>query len=325
MILVTGGAGYIGSQVVRQLLKAKEEVVVLDSLITGYQEALPQCPFVQGDVGDAQVLMKLFQIYPIKSVMHFAASTVVPESVNHPLKYYENNTINTYHLLKACVAHQVKQFVFSSTAAVYGIPQTNPVKESMICQPINPYGYSKLMSEQILKDVAARSDLRFIALRYFNVAGADPSGELGPYKKESTLLMRVVAQAALGVRDKVTVFGDQFPTPDGTGIRDFIHITDIARAHIDALHYLASHKESHILNCGYGHGFSVKEVIAKFEEVVGHNIPVEITKARKGDPAEVVADASQIRSILHWTPEYDNLDQMVIDTLRWAKKLFQCD
>lgn len=320
-ILVTGGAGYIGSHVVRQLGEAGERVVVLDDLSTGFEQAVLHGKLIVGNTGDADCLAKLFANHEIDTVMHFAAHTVVPESVADPLKYYRNNTAASRTLLewshKAGVAH----FVFSSTAAVYGIPAGGIAAESSPTQPINPYGQSKLMTELMLRDVAAATQLRYVTLRYFNVAGSDPGGRIGQSTPQATLLTKVACEAAVGKRPHVTIFGTDYDTHDGTGVRDYIHVEDLASAHLKALEYLRAHGESTTLNCGYGRGYSVREVIAMVEKVAGHKIRQKVAGRRAGDPPTLVAEASRIREVLGWTPLLDDLEKICATSLAWERKL----
>ncbi len=323
-ILVTGGAGYIGSHVVKQLGEAGYgNIVVLDNLSKGFRDAVLYGELVVGDTGDRELVGQLLREHAIDSVLHFAAHTIVPESVADPLKYYGNNTCSTRSLLQCCAEAGVKHFIFSSTAAVYGIPETIPVTEEAPKQPINPYGTSKLMSEMMLQDLAAASDLRFVILRYFNVAGCDPQGRIGQSTPEATLLTKVACEAALGVRDEIAIFGTDYPTPDGTGIRDYIHVEDLADAHLKALDYLAAGGESVVLNCGYGHGYSVREVLNAVEKAHGAPLPIVERERRAGDPPSLVADASRARRLLGWTPRYDDLDVIVSTALAWEKKLLQ--
>src|SRR5210317_848239 len=268
-LLVTGGAGYIGSHVVRQLGAAGEDVVTLDNLCTGFREAVTAGEFIVGETGDASLLDRIFAEHDIDTIMHFAAHTIVPESVADPLKYYRNNTCSSRTLLEAAQKHGVKHFVFSSTAAVYGIPPGGRAAEDSPMVPINPYGTSKLMTEWMLRDLAAAGGPRYVALRYFNVAGCDPSGTIGQSTPKATLLVKVACEAAVGKRPHVSVFGTDYPTPDGTGLRDYIHVEDLASAHLDALTYLRNGGESTTLNCGYGHGYSVREVLQAVEKVNG--------------------------------------------------------
>lgn len=320
-ILVTGGAGYIGSHVVRQLGEAGHRVVVLDNLSKGFREAVLYGELVEGDTGDAALVARVLAAHDIEAVMHFAAFTIVPESVSDPLKYYGNNTCNTRNLLECCQRHGVRYFIFSSTAAVYGIPETIPVTEDAPLAPINPYGASKLMSEAMLRDLCAAGDMTHVALRYFNVAGSDPEGRIGQSTPEATLLIKVACEAAVGKRPGVSVFGTDYPTPDGTGIRDYIHVEDLAAAHLKALDYLHGGGESVTLNCGYGHGFSVREVLDAVARANGAPIAVREEPRRAGDPPALVADASRIRERLGWTPRLDDLDTIVRTSLAWERKL----
>ena len=273
-VLVTGGAGYIGSHVVKQLLTTGTHVVVLDNLSTGFAEAVLGGDLVQGDTGDRELVSRILREFQVDSVMHFAAHTVVPESVSNPLKYYGNNTCNTRNLLECCQQAGIKHFIFSSTAAVYGMPESGVASEESPLQPINPYGTSKLMSELMLRDLSAATGLRHVALRYFNVAGCDPEGRIGQSTPKATLLIKVACEVAVGKRDQLSIFGTDYPTPDGTGVRDYIHVEDLADAHIRALNYLRDNGASVTLNCGYGHGYSVREVTRMVEEVHGASIPV---------------------------------------------------
>ncbi len=318
-ILVTGGAGYIGSHVVRQLGEAGRRVVVLDNLSTGFREAVIHGVLVVGDSGDPALVPHLLREHDIGTVMHFAAHTVVPESVALPLKYYGNNTCKTRNLLDCCAEGGVEHFVFSSTAAVYGIPEGEYAREATATRPINPYGTSKLMSEWMLRDVAAATRLRFVILRYFNVAGSDPSCRIGQSTRNATLLVKVAAEVATGRRRSLCIFGTDFPTPDGTGIRDYIHVEDLADAHVKSLEYLASGGESTTLNCGYGRGHSVREVIAAVEKAVGHRLEVRESARRPGDPPVLVAEAGRIRDVLGWKPRYDTLRTIVETSLSWER------
>ncbi|MFP5506668.1 MAG: UDP-glucose 4-epimerase GalE [Gammaproteobacteria bacterium] len=320
--LVTGGAGYIGSHVVRQLVEAGETVVVLDNLSTGFREAVvPGAELVVGDTGDPALVADLLKRHRIDSVLHFAAHTIVPESVSDPLKYYGNNTCCTRNLLACCRDAGVKHFIFSSTAAVYGIPDDTLCTEGTPNAPINPYGTSKLMSEWMLRDLSLATPLRHVALRYFNVAGCSPDGRLGQSTRQATLLIKVACEVAVGRREKLLVFGTDYPTPDGTGVRDYIHVEDLADAHLKALDYLRKGGASTTLNCGYGHGYSVKEVIDAVERVAGHRIKVEEVARRAGDPPALVAKSDKARSVLGWTPRFDDLDLIVRTSLEWEKKL----
>lgn len=320
-ILVTGGAGYIGSHVVRQLGAAGEEVLTLDTLATGFREAVKAGELIVGDTGDAALLERLFTEHRIETVMHFAAHTVVPESVADPLKYYRNNTCSSRTLLEAAHKHRVRHFVFSSTAAVYGIPDGGRAAEDAPTAPINPYGTSKLMTEWMLRDLADAGGPRYVALRYFNVAGCEPGGSIGQSTPNATLLVKVACEAATGRRPGVSVFGTDYPTPDGTGLRDYIHVEDLATAHLDALSYLRAGGASTTLNCGYGHGFSVREVLAAVEAAAGAPLRVSEEPRRAGDPPELVAVAERIHDVLGWTPRHDNLDLIVRTSLDWERKI----
>lgn len=320
-ILVTGGAGYIASHVVRQLGENGYDVVVYDNCSTGVAAAVLYGKLVVADLGDTESLYRTFATHEIDAVLHFAASTSVPESINQPLDYYANNTRNTLNLLRCCQAFGINKFIFSSTAAVYGQSEENPVSESAATMPINPYGKSKLMSEWMIQDFARVSSLRYVILRYFNVAGADPGGRIGQFSPKASHLIKVACEAALGKRESVSVFGTDFPTPDGTGIRDYIHVEDLAAAHLDALSYIQHSEESKIFNCGYGKGYSVWEVLEGVKRNSGVDFTIKKAERRKGDPACVVAKADCIREVLGWTPKYDNLDVILDSTLNWEKKL----
>jgi UDP-glucose 4-epimerase len=320
-ILVTGGAGYIGSHVVRQLGEAGERVVVLDDLSTGFREAVLYGDLVVGNTGDAAGLEALFARYDIDTVMHFAAHTIVPESVADPLKYYRNNTAASRTLLEWALKADVRHVVFSSTAAVYGLPADGIASETSPTAPINPYGQSKLMTEIMLRDVAAVNPLNYVALRYFNVAGSDPGGRIGQSTAKATLLTKVACEAAVGKRPHVTIFGTDYETRDGTGVRDYIHVEDLAGAHLKALEYLRAGGESTTLNCGYGHGSTVREVISMVEKVAGRKITQQQAERRAGDPPTLIAEASRIRSLLGWTPRYDDLETICATSLRWEQKL----
>ena len=320
-ILVTGGAGYIGSHVVRQLGEAGEKVVVLDNLGKGFRQSVTNGELVVGDVGDYALVSRLIAERGIDTVMHFAAHTIVPESVALPLKYYGNNTCSTRSLLQACIDNTVKNFVFSSTAAVYGMPADGYAGEDSPTRPINPYGTSKLMSEWMLRDVAAVNPLRYVALRYFNVAGSDPGGRIGQATPGATLLTKVACEAMVGKRPYVAVFGSDYPTPDGTGVRDYLHVEDLASAHLQALDYLRAAGSSVTLNVGYGHGYSVREVLRMVETVAGKPLTIREEARRAGDPAYLVARADRIRSELGWHPRYDDLKAIVSSSLAWERKL----
>lgn len=323
-VLVTGGAGYIGSHMVLALADAGENVTVLDNLSTGLRTAVDtRAELVEGDIGDAELVRSTIKLKNITDVVHFAGSIVVPESVSDPLKYYANNTAKTRSLIECCVKENVPRFVFSSTAAVYGSPEQVPVTEDVPLNPMSPYGRSKLMSEWMLQDVSAAHELNFVVLRYFNVAGADPAGRSGQSTKDATHLIKVAVQTALGIRDHMNIFGDDYATLDGTGVRDYIHVSDLISAHEAAVKYLRSGGDSLTANCGYGHGSSVKQVIEAVERVSGKKIDARLDARRAGDPAEIVADADLAQRILGWKPEHDDLDEIVRDAYRWESKLLQ--
>jgi UDP-glucose 4-epimerase len=320
-ILVTGGAGYIGSHTIKQLGEANYDLVVYDNLSTGNTSAITYGELVVGDLADRQQLAQVFGAYDFDAVLHFAASISVPDSVVKPLDYYSNNTANTLNLLHCCQQFDVNKLIFSSTAAVYGQPEVNPITEDTIPQPLNPYGSSKLMSERLIRDYATASDLKYVILRYFNVAGAEVGGKLGQTGKKASHLLKVACDAALGQRSHVDIFGTDFDTPDGTGIRDYIHVDDLARAHVDALTYLNSDRPSQTLNCGYGQGYSVREVIEKVKEISGVDFTVIEAERRAGDPACVIAANDRITEILGWKPRYNDLDTIVRTALAWEKQL----
>ena len=320
-ILVTGGAGYIGSHVVRQLGEADEKVVVLDDLSRGFKQAVTTGELIVGNVGDYALVSRLLAEHRVDTVMHFAASTIVPESVAQPLKYYGNNTCNTRTLLQACLENGVKNFVFSSTAAVYGMLDEDYADEASPTRPINAYGTSKLVSEWMLRDVAAVSGLRYVALRYFNVAGSDPGGRIGQSTPGATLLTKVACEVMVGKRPHVAVFGSDYPTPDGTGMRDYLHVEDLAAAHLNALDHLRRGGKSLTLNVGYGHGYSVREVLRMVETVGGKPLAIREEGRRAGDPAYLVARADRIRQELGWRPRYDDLEAIVTHSLAWERKL----
>ncbi|MDF5720430.1 MAG: UDP-glucose 4-epimerase GalE [Rhizonema sp. PD37] len=315
-VLVTGGAGYIGSHVVRQISEAGYDVVVYDNCSTGSPTAVLHGELIIADLADTDRLYQVFSKHQFSAVLHFAASLIVPESVLYPLDYYANNTRNTLNLLRCCSVMGVNQMIFSSTAAVYGQPTENPVTESALTLPINPYGRSKLVSEWLISDYEKTSQLRYVILRYFNVAGADSTGKLGQMSQASHLI-RAACDAALKRQPGVRIFGTDFPTLDGTGIRDYIHVEDLAAAHLDALRYLEQNQESQILNCGYGQGYSVRQVIERVKAISGVDFPVLETDRRAGDPACVTASADKIREILGWEPKYNDLDQIVYTSLNW--------
>ena len=320
-ILVTGGAGYIGSHVVRQLGEAGEHVIVLDNLSTGFAESVLCGELIEGNTGDSELVSRILAEHNIESVLHFAAHTIVPESVEDPLKYYGNNTCSTRSLLDCCARADVKHFIFSSTAAVYGTPEEPLASESTPTSPINPYGTSKLMTEWMLRDLSFATPLRHIALRYFNVAGSDPGGRIGQSTAKATLLIKVACEAAVGKRDKVSIFGTDYPTEDGTGIRDYIHVEDLASAHLAALDYLRQGGESQTMNCGYGHGYSVRQVLDAVQRVSGVTLNIVEEPRRAGDPPALVAAVDKIHQVLDWQPQYDELDVIVKTSLEWEKKL----
>ena len=321
-VLVTGGAGYIGSHMVLELLDAGEEVAVLDDLSTGFGWSVPDgVPLIVADMGDEDAVGRAIAEHRIDAIAHFAARIVVPESVSDPLGYYLNNTAKSRALLATAVARGVRNVIFSSTAAVYGEPAVNPIPEDLPLAPINPYGRSKLMTEWMLGDAAKAHNLRFVALRYFNVAGADPRGRSGQSTPNATHLIKVAAQAALGERPFLQVFGTDYPTPDGSCVRDYIQVTDLARAHVHALDHLRKGGESLTLNCGYGRGFSVKEVIEVVKRVSGVDFPVRLGERRPGDPAALVAEADRIRERLGWQPRYNQLEAIVEQALNWERTL----
>ena len=321
-VLVTGGAGYIGSHMVLDLLAAGEKVVVLDNLVTGLQEAIaPEAEFVQGDVGDAALLQELLPSRGVDAILHFAGSVVVPESHADPIKYYRNNTANSLTLFSAAVNAGVKHVIFSSTAAVYGITERIPVVEGEPPAPISPYGTSKLMTEQMLADLAAAHDLTYVVLRYFNVAGADPEGRIGQSTPGATHLIKVACQAALGLRPELQVFGNDYETRDGTGERDFIHVTDLVRAHTAGLKYLRAGGKSDIFNCGYGRGSTVMEVVDRVERASNNKVPYSFAPRRPGDIGALTADNAKILERLEWRPALDDLDTIVSHAYRWEAKL----
>ncbi|WP_373538505.1 UDP-glucose 4-epimerase GalE [Chamaesiphon sp.] len=320
-ILVTGGAGYIGSHTIAQLGKAGYDLVIYDNLSTGAASALTYGTLIIGDLADRQQLTQVFAEHNFDTLLHFAASISVPESLVKPLTYYSNNTANTLNLLHCCQQFGVNKFIFSSTAAVYGQPTVNPISEGTTPQPLNPYGSSKLMSERLIQDYALASDLKYVILRYFNVAGAAIGGKLGQSGTKASHLIKVACDAALGRRPSMSIFGSDFDTPDGTGIRDYIHVDDLARAHVDALDYLDRQSVSQILNCGYGRGYSVRQVIEQVKEISAVDFPVITAPRRAGDPACVIAAAERITQVLGWQPQFDDLETIVRTALDWEKKL----
>jgi UDP-glucose 4-epimerase len=320
-ILITGGAGYIGSHALLQLQARGEHVVAIDNLCTGFRQAVRTAPLIVGDAGDRALVARVLREHEIDTVMHFAANTIVPESVRDPLKYYGNNTCATRNLLETCMREGVRQLVFSSTAAVYGIPPGGIADEAMPPSPINPYGSSKLASEWMLRDLAAASDFRYVSLRYFNVAGSDPQGRIGQSTRAATLLIKVACEAIVGKRAQVSIFGTDYDTPDGTGVRDYIHVEDIARAHLDALDYLRRGGAAAVFNCGYSHGYSVREVLESVQRIGGRTLAIREEPRRDGDPPTLIARADRIRSQLGWTPQLDCLDAIVDSALRWERTL----
>jgi UDP-glucose 4-epimerase len=321
-VLVTGGAGYIGSHMVLALVDAGETAVVLDDLSSGFKKAVhPKAKLVVGDVSDEKLVTSIIKEHKIDAVIHFAAKIVVPDSVADPLGYYLANTVKTRALLAAVTGAGVKHFVFSSTAAVYGNPEENPVSEDAKLSPMSPYGTSKLISEWMLRDVSAAYDFHYVALRYFNVAGADPEGRAGQSTKGATHLIKVACETAVGERNRMSVFGIDYPTPDGTCVRDYIHVSDLVSAHLAALQHLRAGGENLVLNCGYGRGYSVLEVIETVKRVSHKDFPVEMSPRRPGDPAAIVARADKIRAKLGWQPKLDDLSKIVTHALAWEMKL----
>lgn len=321
-VLVTGGAGYIGSHMVLELLDAGEDVVVLDNLSTGFRWAVDRrAALVVGDIANNALVRETIHSHNVNAIIHFAGSVVVPDSVSDPLGYYLNNTVNSRGLIAAAVETGVKNFIFSSTAAVYGNPEENPVLESAPPAPMSPYGSSKLMTEIMLSDAARAHDFRFVALRYFNVAGADPKGRSGQSTPRATHLIKVACETALGKRSEMEIFGIDYPTPDGTCVRDYIHVTDLANAHSVALQYLRDGGPSDIFNCGYSKGYSVVEVVAAVKRVSGVDFKVVLSPRRPGDPAAIVAGSDKIRDRLGWRPKNDNLEQIVAQALNWERRV----
>jgi UDP-glucose 4-epimerase len=321
-ILVTGGAGYIGSHMIHDLADAGERVVVLDNLSTGFDWAIRQgVPLVVGDTGDQKLVGQVLREHDVQSIIHFAASAIVPDSVQDPLGYYKNNTANSRALIETGVNNGVRQFIFSSTSAVYGNPAEVPVTEEASAAPISPYGSSKLMTEIMLRDAGAAHGLSYVILRYFNVAGADPHCRTGQSSKNATHLIKVAVETTLGLRPKLEIYGTDYSTPDGTCIRDYIHVSDLVRAHSDALRYLRAGGASLTLNCGYGHGFSVREVIEVVKRVSGVDFKVEIASRRPGDPAQIVAASDRARTALGWEPQYDDLATIIRHALDWERRL----
>lgn len=322
-VLVTGGAGYIGSHAVLALRDAGHTPVVIDNLVTGFRGAVPDdVEFFEGDIADSATVTKILIESQIDAVMHFAGSVVVPESVENPLKYYDNNTVRTRSLLESIISGGIRHMIFSSTAATYGIPNESPVREDMPTLPINPYGTSKLMTEMMLRDIALAHDFNYCALRYFNVAGADPEGRAGQSTVGATHLIKIAVEAALGKRESVSVFGIDYATEDGTGVRDYIHVSDLAAAHVIALEALvADPAASHTLNCGYGHGYSVMQVLDAVDRVTNNKLVRQIEGRRAGDPDALISDNRAIVSRFGWQPQHDDLDKIVRDALAWERQL----
>ena len=319
-VLVTGGAGYIGSHMVLALLDAGHQPVILDDFSTGHEQLVPNgVPVFRGNVADAGLVVEICNSYEIDAVAHFAASIVVPESVSDPLKYYLNNTASTTRFIAACVEAGIKRFVFSSTAAVYGNQDHNPINEDASTQPENPYGTSKLMSETILRDCARATDLSYVILRYFNVAGADPKGRAGQLSQPATHLIKIAVEAAVGKRSSIQLYGTDYPTPDGTCIRDYIHVSDLIGAHMAALVHLQGGGESMLANCGYGHGASVRDVLDVVATLAGKKLVITDAPRRAGDAAVLVADSTKLRTVLGWKPQYDDLQKIVGDALAWER------
>lgn len=319
-VLITGGAGYIGSHAVLAFRESGLDVVVIDDLSTGIRQNLSsEVPFVEGDAGDNALVEATLKQYQVDAVIHFAGSIIVPESVADPLKYYRNNTAVSRNLIESCVASGVRNFIFSSTAAVYGIPEVIPVAEDAPTVPINPYGTSKLMTEWVLRDTANAHDFRYAALRYFNVAGADPDGRTGQSTPEATHLIKVASQVVTGRRDHIDVFGSDYDTPDGTCVRDYIHVSDLAAAHVAAYLHLRGANQNLVLNCGYGHGYSVREVLDAMGREAGEEMDIRDAPRRAGDPPALVADASAVRATLGWKPRYDDLGFIVRTALAWER------
>ena len=320
-VLVTGGCGYIGSHLVWAFQDRQEKIVVLDNLSTGLAGSIPsEVTLVRGDIGDQELLDRILPEHEIAAIIHFAGSSVVPESVADPLGYYLNNTVKSHTLLAAAIRNGVKDFIFSSTAAVYGNPEIIPVREDSAPKAVSPYGTSKLMTEMMLADAARAHDFRYVALRYFNVAGADPKGRTGQSTPQATHLIKVACETHLGLRPEIEVFGTDYDTPDGTGVRDYIHVTDLVDVHAMALDFLRAKKQSLVANCGYGRGFSVLEVLAAVERVAGRKLPVRYGPRRAGDPAKVIACVDRLRETIDWRPQWDDLDAMVSHALAWEKR-----
>ncbi len=321
-ILITGGAGYIGSHMSLELMSHREDFVILDDLSTGNRNALPEkIPFYKGDIGDSGLVSKILKKHSVSAIIHFAGSIVVPDSVRDPLEYYLNNTVKSRSLIADAVRNNVKHFIFSSTAAVYGMPEKNPISENEKTGPISPYGSSKLMTEMMLKDTAFAHDVTYVALRYFNVSGADPDGRAGQSTPNATHLIKIATQAALQYRPEVQVYGTDYPTPDGTGVRDYIHVSDLVHAHKLALDHLRGGGQSKVLNCGYGQGYSVLNIIDTMKKVSGYDFPVRLSERRAGDPAELISNPTSITKLLNWSPKYNDLELITRHALDWERKI----
>jgi UDP-glucose 4-epimerase len=321
-ILITGGAGYIGSHTVLALLEAGRNVVVVDDLSTGHKFLVPDgVQFVESKVGERERVSEVIRQFQCETVMHFAGSIIVEESSRNPAKYYHNNFEESFALVETCLTAGVKHFIFSSSAAVYGRPDTVPIPETAPLRPVNPYGVTKLMTEWTLRDLTEMSDMRYAALRYFNVAGADAEGRSGECAPVSSHLVKIAAEAAVGKRSYVSIFGEDYPTPDGTCIRDYVHVCDLAASHLSALEYLERGEASIVLNCGYGRGYSVREVLEVVNNVSDRPIEIKSASHRPSDPPELVADASKIRDLFDWRPQFDDIELIVSSAIQWEKKL----
>ena len=320
-ILITGGAGYIGSHVVNILGEMGKDIIILDNLSTGRNENVLFGRLVIGDLNNQELLNDLFKNNNIELVIHFAGSIVVPESVENPVLYYQNNTLNSLNLIKTCLDYNVNKFIFSSTAAVYGLPLFGIASEDTQTNPINPYGRSKLMTEWMLEDVSHAYNFNYVALRYFNVAGASKTGKIGQSTPKATHLLKMAAEVATGKRENMFIYGDDYETPDGTCIRDYIHVDDLAMAHFNALEYLNNSGKSQVLNCGYGHGVSVKEVLKEVESITGLKFPAKVAQRRAGDAVKLISKADKIKKVLDWSPQYDNLAYIVDSAINWERKL----
>lgn len=318
-ILITGGAGYIGSHVLKALGSGHHDITIYDNLSTGFRQAITSGELVVGDLAEKEKLDKLFAERKFDAVLHFAGSIVVPDSVSDPLGYYNNNTVNSHFLLSLCSKYKVHKFIFSSTAAVYGMPDNGVCSEESELKPINPYGQSKLMTEHMLKDLSFASDFRYVALRYFNVSGADPEGKIGQSFPKATHLIKVACETACGKRDKIDLFGTDYNTPDGSCVRDYIHVADLADAHVKALEYLDKGGASQVLNCGYGHGYSVKEVLSRVKEITGVNFKVNECPKRPGDAGSLTSEASLISKVIGWKPRYNDLNIIIKSAYEWEK------